>query len=200
MLINAKLPLDSSKFAQEDQILTLTGASWSDYEKLDSIEYGNYLISYLNGQITIMSPGRNHERIVELIGILVLAYCENYEIPCFPFGSTRLEAKGKEGKEPDNGYAFCIDKDIPDLAIEVNFTSGDIGDLTKYKYLKIKEVWIYQDREIKFYALEEGYYQKVEQSINLKQINSKQIINYINQGFTGDVIGIKKAWLRELRK
>ena len=51
MLINEKLSLDLAKFAQEDQVLHLSGASWSDYEKLDSLEYSQYLISYFDNQI-----------------------------------------------------------------------------------------------------------------------------------------------------
>ncbi len=128
------------KFIQEDQVLILTGATWTDYEAMSSTEYDHYLISYLNGQITIMSPGRNHERIAQIIGVLILAYCEKYDIPCFLFGSTRLKEENLEGKEPDNGYAFFTDKENPDLTVEVNFTSGSINDLTKYKYLKVPEV------------------------------------------------------------
>ena len=195
MLINAKLPLDSDKFAQEDQVFTVTGASWSDYEKLDSIEYGNYLISYFHNQIIIMSPGRNHERIAELIGILIEAYCEKVNLLYFPFGSTRLKEEEKEGKEPDTGYAFVTDKKYPDLAVEVNFTSGSINDLTKYEYLKIKEIWIYQDREIKFYKFENNSYQQITESVNLVGIKSTELNKYLDRGFTDSPLTIKKAFL-----
>lgn len=172
ILLNPKISVDTSRLAQEDQILTLTGANWKDYEKLEAEEYNHYLISYLNHEITIMSPGRNHERIAETIGILIEAYCEKYNIPCFPFGSTRLKEEGIEGKEPDTAYAFLVDKEEPDLAVEVNFTSGSIKDLTKYKHLKIKEVWVWQNREIKFYVFKGDRYEKLEQSLNLKDIKS----------------------------
>ena len=197
MLISEKLPINSTKLAQEDQLLLLTGATWSDYEKLDSLENSHYLISYLNHEITIMSPGRNHERIGETIALLILAYCRKYDIPCFPFGRTRLEEKGLEGKEPDIAYAFVTDKNLPDLAVEVNFTSGSINDLTKYKYLKIKEVWIWQNREIKFYTLQEERYQEVEGSINLKNFKSTVARDYINRGLKEDVLASERDWLKE---
>lgn len=181
---------------KEDQILTLTGVTWEDYEKLKSPEYNHYLISYLNNEITIMSPGRNHERIAEIIGILIEAYCEMRDRDCFPFGSTRLEEKGKEGKEPDTGYAFDIDKDNPDLAVEVNFSSGSINDLTKYKYLKIKEVWIWQNREITFYLLENNNYKVITESYFLKGINSQSLISFINRGFSESITRIKKDFLK----
>ena len=76
MLITANLPINRDKFAQEDQILTITGATWSDYQGFESQEYPGYRVSYLNGEITIVSPGRNHERIAEVINRLIIAYCE----------------------------------------------------------------------------------------------------------------------------
>ena len=199
ILINSKISVNTSGLAREDQILTLTGASWKDYEQLDTEDYKHYLISYLNHEITIMSPGRNHERIAETIGILIEAYCEKYNIPCFPFGSTRLIKEGVEGKEPDTAYAFIVDKDNPDLAVEVNFTSGSIKDLTKYKHLKIREVWVWQNREIKFYALKGDRYEKIEQSINFEGIKSAVLIGYINRGFNDSIIAIKKDFLKEFK-
>ena len=182
------------KFIQEDQVLILTGATWDDYEAMNSTEYDHYLISYLNGQITIMSPGRNHERIAETIRILIVSYCRKFKIACFPFGSTRLKETGLEGKEPDCGYAFITDKKNPDLAVEVNFTSGNINDLTKYKYLKIKEVWIWQNQTIKFYILKQDSYVETDTSLNLTNIKSSQIISFINRGLTEDVIEIEEQW------
>jgi Uma2 family endonuclease len=190
----------NQKFNQEDQILILTGATWADYEAMDSPEYNRYLISYLNGQITIMSPGRNHERIAEIIKILIIAYCRKFQIACFPFGSTRLKKTGLEGKEPDCGYAFITDKNNPDLAVEVNFTSGNISDLTKYQYLKLKEVWIWQNKTIKFYILEQDSYIETDTSLNLVNIQSNQIIDFINRGLSNDVIEIEKNWLEVLSR
>ena len=194
MLISTNPLIDSSKFTQEDQLLILTGASWEDYEKLDSPEYNHYLISYLNNQITIMSPGRNHERIAQMIADIILSYCKRFDIIYFPFGSTRLKEENKEGKEPDTAYAFGVDKDSPDLAVEVNFTSGSIDDLTKYKYLKVKEVWIWQNRELKFYHLQSDRYIEVKESIFLKGIKSAILIHYINRGFTESPLVIEREF------
>ncbi|VEP18412.1 conserved hypothetical protein [Hyella patelloides LEGE 07179] len=85
MLITKNLPLDNKKFIQSDQILTITGASWSDYEKFNSEEYPGYRVSYFNGEISIVSPGLNHEIIAEVINRLIIAYCERFTILDFPF-------------------------------------------------------------------------------------------------------------------
>lgn len=200
MLINKTLSINSEKFAQSDQILILTGADWEYYEKLDVPEYNSYLISFFYGEITIVSPGRNHEKIADMIRYIILGYCRKFNIRFYTFNSTRLKEEGKEGKEPDTAYAFNKDKDKPDLAVEVNFSSGSLNDLTKYKYLKIKEVWIWQNREIKFYLLQDDRYIEVEQSINLKGIKSSILIDYINRSFTESPLDIEREFFREFNK
>ena len=196
MLISEKYP---AKFALSDQVLILAEATYQDYEELNASEYGNCLISYLNNQITIMSPGRNHERIADLIGGIITLYCYTFGIPHYGFGSTRLKKDGLVGKEPDKAYAFGEDKQKPDLAIEVNFTSGSLDDLIKYKYLQIEEVWIWQNQELKFYKLESDRYQEIETSINLDKIKSNILVKYINRGLTEDFLTIQKDFIEKTR-
>ena len=194
MLLTEKL----NQISNSDRVLTITDATWEDYEELDSPEYDCYLISYLKNEITIMSPGRNHERIAELIGILIETYCRKVNLPYYPFGSTRLKKEKKEGKEADTGYAFVTEKEYPDLSVEVNFTSGSIKDLTKYQYLKIKEVWLYQNQEIKFYYLQDNCYSEIEESICLPGIKPEELIEYINRGFTESPLSIDRDWSAKL--
>lgn len=143
MLISSSLPIDSDKFARHDRILTITRANWLDYQNFDSQEYPGYRVSYFNGEITIVSPGRNHERIAAVINRLIIAYCEKYELQDFPFGQTRLNVWGQAGREPDLAYAFNSDKDLLDLVVEVIFSSGDIETLkSSYRNISISELWI----------------------------------------------------------
>ena len=198
MLITQTLPIYWDRSNLGDQVLTLTNTTWEDYKKLDSPEYNHYLCSYLDNEITIMSPGRNHERISELIGILINSYCLEFDIPYYPFGSTRLQKEGLEGKEPDKAYAFNTDKDTPDLAVEINFTSGSIKDLTKYNYLKVKEVWIWQNQELRFYHLSDDNYKQIEISIHLDKIQASELITYVNLGLTEDFLTIQRNFLKEI--
>jgi Uma2 family endonuclease len=211
MLITANLPINRDKFAREDQILTITGATWSDYQEFESQEYPGYRVSYLNGEITIVSPGRNHERIAEVINRLIITYCEKYELQDFPFGQTRLNASGKDasppskggacvvrqaGREPDLAYAFNFDKDLPDLAVEVIFSSGDIETLkSSYKNIGISELWVWKDNKITFYCLEQGNYIVVKSSRILDAIESKSFVEYVNRGITESPLVIKKDFL-----
>ena len=200
MLINETLSINSEKFAQSDQILILTDTNWEYYEKLDTPEYNSYLISFLKGEITIVSPGRNHEIIADMIRDIITGYCRKFNIRYYTFNSTRLKEEGKEGKEPDVAYAFNVDKDKPDLAVEVNFSSGSLNDLTKYQYLKIKEVWIWQNQAIKFYLLQENQYVEIDESVTLKGIKSSILINYINRSFTESPLDIQREFFQEFKK
>ena len=196
MLITANLPLNRDKFTQEDQILTITGANWLDYQKFDSQEYSCYRVSYLNGEITIVSPGRNHERISAIINRLIIAYCEKYELQDFPFGQTRLNVSGQTGREPDIAYAFSVDKDLPDLVVEVIFSSGDIEVLkSSYQQIGIPELWIWKNNNITFYYLEQNSYIIIEYSKILPNIKSDSFIEYVNRGITESPLLIKKDFL-----
>ncbi|MEL6495855.1 MAG: Uma2 family endonuclease, partial [Cyanobacteria bacterium J06623_7] len=165
MLISADLPINRDRFSQQDQILTITGATWEDYREFESQEYSGYRVAYFQGEITIVSPGKNHERIAAVINRLIIAYYEKYEIADFPFGQTRLNAWRQAGREPDLAYAFATDKDLPDLAVEVIFSSGDVETLkASYQNIGISELWIWQDNKITFYVLEADKYSVVESS------------------------------------
>jgi Uma2 family endonuclease len=197
MLITENLPLNRDKFAQQDQILTITGTTWSDYQDFESLEYPGYRVSYLNGEITIVSPGRNHERIAAVINRLIIAYCDKYNLQDFPFGQTRLNVWGQTGREPDIAYAFNFDKDLPDLVVEVIFSSGDIETLkSSYKTLGISELWIWKDSKITFYSLDQGNYIVIDQSKILTRIRSESFVKYINRGMTESPSVIKQDFLQ----
>ncbi|MEL6909174.1 MAG: hypothetical protein AAFR62_01685 [Cyanobacteria bacterium J06629_2] len=40
------LDVESDRFAQNDQVLTITETDWSDYQNFDSQEYLGYQVSY----------------------------------------------------------------------------------------------------------------------------------------------------------
>lgn len=198
MLISEKLRLSPIKLANEDQILILTGMTWEDFEQLTSEEYLGYRASYNNGEITIVSPGRNHERIAKTIQILVVAYCRKYHKPYFPFGSTTLKNPPLAGKEPDTAFAFDTDKDIPDLAVEVIFSSGSVADLEKYQMLGVKEVWLWKNSELTFYQLSDNGYQIITKSHCLGNLKSSEFAGFVNRGLTESPLFIEQDFLQIL--
>ena len=182
MLINAQFPIDIAVLEHQDQTLSLAGMTWEDYEKFNAVEYPGYRTSFFKGIINLVSPSKNHERIAQTIAILVSAYCRRFKIDYFPMGSTRLKKKPLAGKEPDVSFAFNTDKEFPDLAIEVIFSSGGLDDLQKYQALGIKEVWFWQDNKITFYQLQEDKYVEIFFSNLLPQLNSQTLATFVNRG------------------
>ena len=199
MLISNNLPIDRSRLLQSDRILTITGTKWSDYQKFNSEEYPGYRVSYFKGEIIIVSPGLNHEIIAEVINRLIIAYCERFDILDFPFRQTRLEVEGKAGKEQDIAYSFNLRKSLPELVVEVIFTSGDIKQLkTSYEIIGIPELWIWKDSEMTFYYLVDGKYVEISNSNILPKMESLSLAKFVNRGIQESPSIIKKDFIKLL--
>ena len=79
----------------------------------------------------------------------------------------------------------------------MNFTSGSIKDLTKYEYLRIAEVWLYQNQKIKFYHLQGDRYSKTTESVFLPGIEPEMLTKYVNRGLAESPLDIERDWLKE---
>ena len=191
------LPVDKNRARLQDQILRLTGMIWDDYEAITQ-QNSNHRASYFAGTITIVSPSLNHERIAEIINGLVKAYCRKYNLLYFPKGSATLKNDFTVGKEPDHSFNFQIEKDIPDLAIEVVFSSGGVSDLEKYKYLQVPEVWIWQNKKIEFYQLGDSEYQAIAVSNCMPELSSKFLIEFVNRGLEESPLIIEADFIAQL--
>ncbi len=189
---------------KSDRITTITDTTWAEYISLD---LPSKRVSFRNGVITIVSPGRNHELIGDIVRMIILFYCRQNNISLFSYNSTTLKEEGKEGKEPDVAYCFGTDKDKPDLAVEVNLTSGSIDDLTKYQYLKIAEVWLWEQNRIRFFAARfgtessdpkaaavyrESGYLELTTSTSLSDLKSDRVTEIVNSCFGKSVLEVEK--------
>lgn len=168
---------------EKDKSFFINDVSWEDYEKLLH-ELGDVSwckVSYLDGLLEIMAPGRKNETIKELTSIIITTYCYEKDIECFPIGSTTLRNQELiTGKEPDASYAIETDKDLPDIAVEVNYSSGSIDDLEKYKRLGVPEVWIWnRNNELEIYILENEKYSKSPESKILNSLKSNMVQKYV---------------------
>lgn len=77
-------------------------------------------------------------------------------INCIPLGSTTFRNKAKKaGAEPDECYCIGEEKSVPDIAVEVNMTSGNIDKLETYRRLGVKEVWMWKTNRLSLYHLRE---------------------------------------------
>jgi len=69
-------------------------------------------------------------------------------------------------------------KAIPDLAIEVIFTSGGIDKLQLYKRLGIPEIWFWEDGVLSIYYLREDY-EQVDRSELLPELDIALLVRYV---------------------
>lgn len=193
------LSLNGDRASLQDQTLTLSGMTWEDYEQLTQENYSSYRISYFNRVITILSPSQNHETIERVISILINAYCRKYRLIYFPMGSTTLKNPPLAGKEPDTSYSFGTKKSIPDLGIEVIYSSGNVKDsLTKYQYLGVKEVWFWNNNEITFYYLINSEYVEISDSNFLPELSSNFLVSFVNRGLTESPLTIEEDFYQAI--
>ena len=152
----------------ETQSLTLPGRySWEEFQAIQTAlgQTSSLRITYLDGVIELMTLGEYHESIKTIIGFLVELYLFNQGIEFYPVGSaTRASREKSVSFEPDESYYLGEQKEHPDLAIEVNVTSGSPQKLEKYQRLGIQEVWMWQAEKFSIYVLEENTYQALPKS------------------------------------
>jgi Uma2 family endonuclease len=157
-----KSPGDSNERA--DQRVRLHDVPWSHYEILLAVRSDAPVprIAYLEGEVELISPSLDHEMIKSRIRQLVEAYAAHRGIDLWPIGSwTIRNAPAKRGAEPDECYTVGDPraKNVPDLAIEVVWTSGGIDKLEIYRGLGVGEVWIWCEGHITVYVLSDDRYQ-----------------------------------------
>lgn len=172
----------SSSIQDREEKYITSGVTWQAYESLLT-SLGNssgYRVAYLLETLEIMSPSRSHELDKKAIARLLEAYLEVKRIRFWGLGSTTLKSKDKQaGKEPDECYCIGTDKEIPDLAIEVVYTSGGVDTLEIYRRLGIKEVWFWQDNQLQVYCLQDDSYQQQSTSEVLPDLDLDLLAQYI---------------------
>ncbi|MGD1851091.1 MAG: Uma2 family endonuclease [Cyanophyceae cyanobacterium] len=169
----------ASRLTQSPQPFVLPGRySWSDFQTLDSIirQDSKLHITYLDGVIELMPLGEEHESISRMLGILIALYLVKENIDFTVVGSaTRASEEKSVSFEPDESYYLGEKKEHPDLAIEVNITSGGPKKLEKYKRLEIQEVWMWSNKKITIFTLENERYSAITRSQLLPDLDIKRL-------------------------
>lgn len=151
--------------------MIIPNLSWQEFELLleELGETRSNRIAYYNGTLEIMSPLVRHERPHRIIADIVKAILDIQERDWEDFGSTTFKQPKIAGVEPDTSLYIqnasnvqgCTDMDLnvyppPDLAIESDVTS--ITTLDAYSALRVPEVWIYRNNQLKIYLFSNGSY------------------------------------------
>jgi Uma2 family endonuclease len=149
-----------------DQHLVYGGITWQQFKLIQAgfAESPGVKLSYYNGEIEIIMPGREHEVFSRVIGFMIGLFCLENNIEFEPTGSMTQEREGEVSAEADESYCFGESKPTPDLVVEVVFTSGSSKKLQRYQVLGVPEVWFWQDGLFSLYHLRDNGYEKISRS------------------------------------
>jgi Uma2 family endonuclease len=174
--------LDKLTTLEEQRFLLPGHYTWEEFEKLETLigDAPGLRITYLDGCVEFMTLGEQHEMLKKVIAILLEAYLFELRINFIPVGSATRRTKEKSASfEPDESYYLGEKKENPDLAIEVNITSGSIDKLEKYKRFKISEVWFWENNQISVYHLTNDNYDKITQSKLLPNLDINLLVRCV---------------------
>lgn len=167
-----------------DGRVILHGVSWAGFEAQLELrgDAPGPRVTYLDGAMELMSPSKDHERIKSYIGCLVEAFALEKGIDLSPYGAWTLKAEAKAAAlEPDECYIVGSDQeaDVPDLAIEVVWTSGGLDKLEAYRRLGVREVWQWKADALLVYVLEGEAYVETTQSTAIVGLTPARLLPFL---------------------
>lgn len=148
-----------------DQRVVLNG-TWEQFKLIQKAaeDSPGVKLSFFAGTIEILMPGFQHENFSEIVGYLVTTFLLMQGIKFYPSGSMTQEKAGEASTQADKSFCLGEPKSIPDLSIEIVYTSGRVSKLPKYRNLGVPEVWFWEDGTLRLYHLQEDGYEEVIQS------------------------------------
>ncbi|GAP95628.1 Uma2 family endonuclease [Leptolyngbya sp. NIES-2104] len=148
-----------------DQRIVIPG-TWEHFKLIQKgfEEAPGARLAYYKGTIEIIMPGENHEYFSHIVGYLLTTFLLGLGIEFKPTGAKDQEKPGEVSAQADQSYCLGNFKPIPDLSIEVVFTSGGEKKLARYRALGVPEVWFWQDGVLKLHHLRENEYQRISRS------------------------------------
>ena len=137
--------------------------SWQAYEALLAWrgERSATRMTYLEGELELMTPSIEHEDLKKRLGRLVEAWAEEMDLVLEGGGSwTIRDELVARGAEPDECYVLgtLAGATAPSLAIEVIWTHGGIDKLEVYRKLGVREVWFWESGALSLHLLRGSAY------------------------------------------
>ena len=185
------------------QRIVMFGKSWTDYERLLEIKGEKHYpsVSFLDGELELVSPSWDHDTVSRNLGILLALYAYKHEIEITAGGSWTLKRKlMKAGAEPDECFVFgefTRPPKKPDLVIEVVRSRGGIDKLEIYRRIGVPEVWYWDAGEITVYVLGRTRYTPARRSRLMPELDLELLCSFLDRPTTNKMI---RAFTRALRK
>lgn len=167
-----------------DQRVVLYNIDWWKFESMLAIrgDSPGVRLAYLEGALEIMSPSRSHEGLKKQLARLIEAYAEESGLFLNGYGSeTYRRPQLARAIEPDECYVVGEDKEIPDLALEVIWTSGGINKRQIYAGLGVRELWEWQDGQLTVLELTDGAYARRPDSAVFPGLDLELLLSFLGQ-------------------
>jgi len=206
--------------AVEPNRVVLREVAWETYCQLrDEPENDSIRMTYLNGELTLMSPALRHDQGSRWLFLLVAAVAEASQVEFEPIGTTTLRRQGRAprrgvGKEADEGFYFGaaavqisdndeIDLRVdppPSLAIEVDHTGDSSGALAADARIGVPEVWRYGPGKpfLWFGRLVGTRYEAIDRSLGLPRLTPALVLEALAARYQEGGMGTL-AWTTWLR-
>jgi Uma2 family endonuclease len=181
-------------------------------------------MSYLDGELILMSPELIHDEAAERLGLLIRGVTSGLGLEVLGIRTTTLRKgqvrKKGSGKEADHAFYFGenerrmrkrkkkLDLDLdppPDLAIEVDHKGDSEVALPIYARLGVPEVWRYDlnEHSLWFGRLDGFDYTEVSRSVALPKLTPALVLHALDvfdQGEMGENAWFEwiKGWARDL--
>ncbi|MBI4818811.1 MAG: Uma2 family endonuclease [Deltaproteobacteria bacterium] len=189
----------ASDSSDADQRVILHGISWDAYEAL-LLALGDtpgIRVSYLDGEMQLVGPSKTHEKLKKRWGALIEVFVEETGGVVDGYGSMTLKKERKlAGAEADECYAVGGEKEWPDLALEVVWTSGGVDKLEIYRRLGVREVWFWIEGVITVHVLGPSGFRASKTSKLLPGIDLGHLARFLQR--SGPQTELVRAYRAEL--
>jgi Uma2 family endonuclease len=168
-----------------DGRVMLRDVSWDRYESLLAFvgeDFPGLRITYLEGALELLTTSQFHEAIKKMLARLVEAYALETGLNLNGYGQTTFRKRAKRrGAEPDECYSLGRLRKVPDIAVEVIWTSGGLDKLDVYAGLEVPEVWLWQGHALTIHALGARGYRRVKRSRFLPGLDPAELCRYLER-------------------
>lgn len=210
--VAAKSRVPSPSVTPVNDYVLLRDVSWERYCELrDSAENRHVRMYYCCGDLLLMTTGALHERIRQLLTLMLAAWCEETNVNLMCFGQWTLQAPATlKGLESDNCYYVSSLSQVegkddlnlevdppPDFAIEVDVTTNSELKFDIYAAMGIREIWIWDGGRIGVFRLVGERYVLREASSELEgfplELAAKTVLDHLRSSDTKAIREFKEA-------
>ena len=185
--------------ADKEQRLVLGAVDWATYQTISKALTGRHVrLSYDRGRLEFMTISSKHGILSRLINRLIAILTEEMNLPILSCGDMTCDNEQVlRGLEPDECFYLDneprvrgkeeIDLTIdppPDLAIEIDITSGSIPKFPIYAAFLVPEIWRYDGKQARIYHLMDQNYFEHNASLSFSFLSARAMTDFLEQSKT----------------